>query len=81
MTNFNGYFVCYSGDAIYGIGRTELDAVNDALDGGVTNTDQMPTAPATPALAEAVLDQGGAVAFHKLRDGRIGTWAEYEAQQ
>jgi hypothetical protein len=59
-------FICVTADhlLIMGIGRSELDAVNDAQDAidnarlGVT-TDDMPTLPCTNALYRRVLDMGG----------------------
>jgi len=75
-------FAAFDDQAVWGVGSTPLDAINDALEGcpREDNGDGLNTAEMTPALAEEVRDQGGAVAFRKLADGRIGTWAEWEAE-
>lgn len=74
----------YDDQAIWGVGHTEIDAVNDALEFSAQHAEdngaRLLTATMTPELAEMVDTTGGAVAFHILRDGRLGTWAEWEAE-
>jgi len=67
-------FAAYSADTIVGIGKTELAAINDALEAcpREDNGDGLATAPMTPALLDLV--EGGVCdAFRMLHDGRLGT--------
>jgi hypothetical protein len=72
----------YDDQAIWGVGHTELDAVNDALEWQTRddNGDGLKTAEMTPALAEKVDASGGSVGFYPLKDGRLGTEAEWNAE-
>jgi len=72
-------FAAYDIEAIYGIGPTELDAINDAIEGQAMEEDDanaLETREMTPALAEQVINPTGATTFAVLPDGRLGTCEE-----
>ena len=79
-------YAAFNEQAIFGIGNTAAAARKDAeqwLDKPyqAEQAAALQVAEMTPALAADVTAIGGAIAFDKLADGRIGTPDERDAEE
>lgn len=77
------FYAIHDDRAIYGIGYSEVDAVNDAIAGGQLtdeSAERCPTTEITGALYDLVNNNGGAVPWRKLHDGRLGTAEQFAAE-